>query len=144
MRAADIMGLDLGWYDSSVFNPASVTPVLRTLADDGVRLSRMYTTTTTTTLSFHCLARCLLGFLRPGALLVFCLFSALRSRCRYAYKYCSPTRRSFLSGRYPVHISGNLAAARALRIAGRHRPPPGALAPSDARANRQGGWVGRD
>ena len=24
----------------------------------------------------------------------------------YAYSYCSPTRRSFLTGRYPVHISG--------------------------------------
>jgi arylsulfatase A-like enzyme len=24
----------------------------------------------------------------------------------YVYKYCSPTRRSFLSGRYPVHMSG--------------------------------------
>ena len=24
----------------------------------------------------------------------------------YTYSYCSPTRRSFLTGRYPVHISG--------------------------------------
>ena len=24
----------------------------------------------------------------------------------YTYKYCSPTRRSFLSGRFPVHITG--------------------------------------
>ena len=59
---------DLGFYDSSIFNPASVTPTLRSLADDGVRLTRMY-----------------------------------------AYKYCSPTRRSLLSGRYPIHISGQQA-----------------------------------
>ena len=56
---------DLGFWDSSVYNSRSVTPVLRSLADEGVRLSRMYT-----------------------------------------YKYCSPTRRSFLSGRFPVHLSG--------------------------------------
>eukprot|EP01046_Picozoa_sp_COSAG06_P077568 COSAG06_NODE_25320_length_639_cov_140.657407_1_plen_104_part_10 len=56
---------DLGYWDSSVYNNRSVTPVLRSLADDGVRLPRMYT-----------------------------------------YKYCSPTRRSFLSGRFPVHLSG--------------------------------------
>ena len=56
---------DLGYWDSSVWNNRSVTPVLRTLADEGVRLSHMYT-----------------------------------------YKYCSPTRRSFLSGRWPVHVSG--------------------------------------
>lgn len=56
---------DLGFWDSSVYNARSVTPVLRSLADDGVRLSRMYT-----------------------------------------YKYCSPTRRSLLSGRFPVHLSG--------------------------------------
>ena len=34
---------DLGYFDSSVYNENSVTPVLRSLADDGVRLSRMYT-----------------------------------------------------------------------------------------------------
>jgi hypothetical protein len=56
---------DLGFWDSSVYNARSVTPVLRSLADNGVRLSRMYT-----------------------------------------YKYCSPTRRSLLSGRFPVHLSG--------------------------------------
>ena len=30
-------------------------------------------------------------------------------RNMHAYKYCSPTRRSLLSGRFPVHISGKQA-----------------------------------
>jgi arylsulfatase A-like enzyme len=29
----------------------------------------------------------------------------------HAYKYCSPSRRSLLSGRFPVHISGKQAPA---------------------------------
>eukprot|EP01047_Picozoa_sp_COSAG01_P060531 COSAG01_NODE_7430_length_3213_cov_2.737636_2_plen_298_part_00 len=60
-----VLADDMGYWDSSIFNPLSVTPTLRSLADAGVRLSRMY-----------------------------------------AYKYCSPSRRSFLSGRFPIHISG--------------------------------------
>jgi len=34
----------------------------------------------------------------------------LRLSRHYAYKWCSPSRRSFLSGRFPVHISGEQAS----------------------------------
>ena len=50
---------------TAVYNPAAPTPVLKDLADGGVRLGRHYT-----------------------------------------YKYCSPTRRSFLTGRLPIHMTG--------------------------------------
>ena len=33
----------------------------------------------------------------------------IRLERHYTYKYCSPTRRSFLSGRYPIHITGTQA-----------------------------------
>lgn len=59
---------DLGYYDTSVWNPAAPTPTIGALADEGLRLDRQYT-----------------------------------------YWYCSPTRRSFLSGRFPAHIGGGQA-----------------------------------
>lgn len=72
-RVEQILIDDLGFADTSVFNPRgvhpSVTPSLQELADAGIRLER-----------------------------------------HYAYSWCSPTRRSFLSGRFPVHISGSQAA----------------------------------
>jgi arylsulfatase A-like enzyme len=55
---------DLGFYDTALYNPASPTPTLRALAQQGILLDR-----------------------------------------HYVYRYCSPTRRSFLSGRLPNRIT---------------------------------------
>ena len=59
---------DLGYFDTSVWNPAAPTPTIGSLANEGLRLER-----------------------------------------QYAYWYCSPTRRSFLSGRFPAHIGNGQA-----------------------------------
>eukprot|EP00041_Stephanoeca_diplocostata_P013943 m.249525 g.249525 ORF g.249525 m.249525 type:complete len:537 (+) comp19525_c0_seq2:91-1701(+) len=57
---------DLGFYDTSVYNPDAPTPHLQELShEQGMILHR-----------------------------------------HYVYKYCSPTRRAFLSGRFPVHMTG--------------------------------------
>ena len=55
---------DLGFYDTALYNPASPTPALRALSQQGILLDR-----------------------------------------HYVYRYCSPTRRSFLSGRLPNRIT---------------------------------------
>jgi arylsulfatase A-like enzyme len=59
---------DLGWFDTSIHNPAAPTPRMTELLSEGYRLDR-----------------------------------------HYVYRYCSPTRRSMLSGRWPVHITGQQA-----------------------------------
>lgn len=59
-----ILADDLGFYDTSIYNPVSPTPTLRKLAGEGIVLER-----------------------------------------HYVYRYCSPTRRSFFSGRFPNRIT---------------------------------------
>ena len=59
-----VLGDDLGFYDTQIYNPTSPTPHLKSLAEQGVRLDR-----------------------------------------HYVFRYCSPTRRSMLSGRIPNHIT---------------------------------------
>ena len=41
----------------------------------------------------------------------------------YAYKFCSPTRRSILSGRFPVHIFGEQAPVCSNYLRAPPRPP---------------------
>ena len=53
-----------GFYDTSLYNPASPTPNLLKLSKQGLRLDR-----------------------------------------HYVFRYCSPTRRAFLSGRFPNSIT---------------------------------------
>lgn len=55
---------DLGWYDTSLYNPKSPTPRLKELSEQGIMLDR-----------------------------------------HYVFRYCSPTRRSFFSGRFPNQIT---------------------------------------
>ena len=59
-----IMADDLGWYDTSIYNPTAPTPTIKNLSDAGLRLDH-----------------------------------------HYVFRYCSPTRRSLLSGRFPNHIT---------------------------------------
>ena len=59
-----VLGDDLGFYDTQIYNPTSPTPHLKNLAEQGIRLDR-----------------------------------------HYVFRYCSPTRRSMLSGRIPNHIT---------------------------------------
>jgi arylsulfatase A-like enzyme len=59
-----IMADDLGWYDTSIYNPVSPTPKIAELVGEGMRLDR-----------------------------------------HYVFRYCSPTRRAFLSGRFPNRIT---------------------------------------
>ena len=58
------MADDLGWYDTSIYNPVAPTPTIKNLSDAGLRLDH-----------------------------------------HYVFRYCSPTRRSLLSGRFPNHIT---------------------------------------
>eukprot|EP00039_Didymoeca_costata_P008916 m.118640 g.118640 ORF g.118640 m.118640 type:complete len:528 (+) comp14282_c0_seq1:62-1645(+) len=60
---------DLGRYDTQVTNPASPTPVIGKLAQEGIILDR-----------------------------------------HYVYMYCSPTRRSVMTGRFPTSINPNQAS----------------------------------
>lgn len=59
-----VLGDDLGFHDTAIYNPTSPTPHLKALADEGIRLDR-----------------------------------------HYVFRYCSPTRRSMLSGRMVNHIT---------------------------------------
>lgn len=82
-----ILADDLGWYDTAIYNPLSPTPIIANLTRSGLRLDR------TTRISRATRAEC-----RPAS---------LGTRCtgHYVFRYCSPTRRSFLTGRFPNHIT---------------------------------------
>jgi len=59
-----IMADDLGWWDTSIYNPLSPTPNIANLSRNGLLLEH-----------------------------------------HYVFRYCSPTRRSLFSGRFPNHIT---------------------------------------
>mmetsp|Transcript_33133 Transcript_33133/g.100191 ORF Transcript_33133/g.100191 Transcript_33133/m.100191 type:complete len:713 (-) Transcript_33133:78-2216(-) len=63
-----VLADDLGYWDTTVHNPDSPTPNIRTLFEEGIVLER-----------------------------------------HYVFRYCSPTRRAFLSGRFPNHITNEQA-----------------------------------
>jgi hypothetical protein len=95
---------DLGWYDTSLYNPASPTPIIANLARSGLRLDR-------TPSPVLCESQ------GDAPDIVACGATG-----HYVFRYCSPTRRAFLTGRFPNHITtvqpdntvgGNRYAARA-------------------------------
>jgi arylsulfatase B len=96
-----IFGDDLGHYDTAIFNDAAPTPTLATLANNGLLLDRHYV--------FRCVDAILLWYYCCGACSPSGNHQLTRNRCAslltFSGRYCSPTRRSFLSGRFPNRIS---------------------------------------
>lgn len=93
-RLATLLADDLGWFDTTITNPAVPTPQLTALLADSLILDR------------HCeLRSTLLAHLPIHQAHQHCPDPLFRLQTD-VYRYCSPTRRSLLSGRWPVHISG--------------------------------------
>ena len=96
-----VLGDDLGFYDTQIYNPTSPTPNLKSLAEQGVRLDR------------HCECAATRAAAQSAALRADAttdcklnrLLACVPPRPADVFRYCSPTRRSMLSGRFPNHIT---------------------------------------